>query len=308
MKYTKEELDEYIYFCQYQKKLDIKTVRAYRNDLNQYIRFIEDNYDGVVDKNSIKSYFVFLHMNFKQKSVKRKIASLKAYYAYLEDEEKIEYNPIRKVNTKFKEEIILPRSIPFDIIEALLSFMYGLRKDNSLTQWNKRILLRDIAVTELLFASGMRISELCNLKDQLFNLSDRQLCIKGKGGKERYLQIENDNVMNILGSYRHEFKDSVEKSGYFFVNRYGERLSEQSARNMIYKYTKKAAIDMHITPHMFRHAFATLLLEEDVDIRYIQKMLGHSSIVTTQIYTNVAMKKQSEILRNKHPRNRLKIG
>ena len=96
--------------------------------------------------------------------------------------------------------------------------------------------------------------------------------------------------------------------GYFFVNRYGNRLSEQSARRMLHKYGAIIQADMNITPHMFRHSFATYLMEADVNIRYIQKMLGHSSITITQIYTYVAMEKEREILRTKHPRNVMKVG
>ena len=99
----------------------------------------------------------------------------------------------------------------------------------------------------------------------------------------------------------------LDASEFFFLNRYGERYSEQSARRMIQRYTQEAMIEIHITPHMFRHAFATLLLEEEVDIRFIQKMLGHASIMTTQIYAEVASKKQMEILKMKHPRNRMEI-
>ena len=103
------------------------------------------------------------------------------------------------------------------------------------------------------------------------------------------------------------FRSELDNTNYLFVNRLNERLSKQSVRNMINKYVDLAGIQMHITPHMFRHSFATLLLEADVDIRYIQKMLGHSSINTTQIYTSVSTHKQKEILESKHPRNGMKV-
>ena len=103
------------------------------------------------------------------------------------------------------------------------------------------------------------------------------------------------------------YKDFIDETGYLFINRVGQPLSVQSVRIMINKYVDKASIHLHITPHMFRHSFATLLLESDVDIRYIQKLLGHSSITTTQIYTSVSMAKQKEILTTKHPRNQINI-
>lgn len=126
-----------------------------------------------------------------------------------------------------------------------------------------------------------------------------------KGAKERLIQIGNHDVLKAVESYQRAFGEKIEKAGWFFVNRLGRQLSDQSVRNMITKYSDMAGIQMHITPHMFRHSFATLLLEEDVDIRYIQQLLGHSSIVTTQIYTHVASKKQRDILTTKHPRNRI---
>ncbi|MNJ64298.1 Tyrosine recombinase XerD [compost metagenome] len=131
--------------------------------------------------------------------------------------------------------------------------------------------------------------------------------IYGKGAKERIIIISNPDVLAALKNYKTAFNQQIEDIGYFFINRVNNRLSEQSVRLMIIKYTKKANIAEHLTPHMFRHSFATLLLEEDVDIRYIQQILGHSSITTTQIYTHVSTKKQNDILTLKHPRNRLSI-
>ena len=112
---------------------------------------------------------------------------------------------------------------------------------------------------------------------------------------------------SILNAYKKYFEDEIKKQGYFFVNRYGNALSEQSARSMIHKYAGEIQADINITPHMFRHSFATYLMEEDVNIRYIQKMLGHASITTTQIYTYVTTEKEKEILRTKHPRNRMNL-
>ena len=301
-----ETIKEYIQYCREQRRLDKKTIKAYQNDLTQFADFCGQN-DLFVAKDVIKSYIASMHEQYKQKTVKRKIASIKAFYNYLENEEIIEINPMRKIKTEFREERILPRTIPASTIELLLRHMYAIKADDRLTLWEQKILIRDISVVELLFATGLRISELCNLKTERIDLEQGILCIKGKGAKERYLQVGNQTVLQQLNEYANTWKTELVKSDYFFHNRYGQRYSEQSARRMIQKYVTQAQIDMHITPHMFRHAFATLLLEEDVDIRYIQKMLGHSSIVTTQIYTEVASKKQMEILKTKHPRNRMKI-
>lgn len=125
----------------------------------------------------------------------------------------------------------------------------------------------------------------------------------GKGSKERMIQIGNISVINILVEYKNEFCREIENCNHFFANQSGKPLTDQAVRRMLNKYTTLAAIDMHITPHLFRHTFATSLLEADVDIRYIQQMLGHSSINITEIYTHVATDKQKNILTTKHPRN-----
>ena len=155
---------------------------------------------------------------------------------------------------------------------------------------------------ELLFATGMRISELCSLKINDINLQDKNILIYGKGGKERKIQIGNNDVIEALEKYKTAFLEDMQGGSHFFVHQSGTPLSDQSVRRMINKYTAIASIEMHITPHMFRHTFATSLLEADVDIRYIQEMLGHSSINITEIYTHVALSKQRDILTTKHPR------
>lgn len=306
MNTIQETIQSYLQYCREQRRLDDKTLRAYKNDLEQFADMVTTD-SLVPHKEILKRYIAELHSRYKQKTVKRKIASLKAFYNYLEMEEIINVSPMRKIRTEFRKEKVLPRSIPADVIENLLKYVYMRKEQEAWSVWQKKILVRDIAVLEMLFATGLRISELCNLQKDRIDVEKGILCIKGKGAKERFLQIGNQNVLELLQEYKSAWENELKKSTYFFFNRYGERYSEQAARLMINKYVDLAGIDMHITPHMFRHAFATLLLEEDVDIRYIQKMLGHSSIVTTQIYTEVACKKQMEILKSKHPRNKMKI-
>lgn len=305
MKNQQKLMEEYLYYGLKQRKLDEKTVRAYRVDLRQFSEFCAQK-ELVTEKAIIRQYVLYLHETYKQKTVKRKVASLKAFYSYLEDEEIIENNPLRKIRTEFREEKVLPRSIPYSVLQSLLSSMYSQKSIES-TIARRKLLNRDIAVVEILFSTGIRISELCNLLQKNIDIEHGIFCIKGKGRKERYLQIGTEEVLEQLKEYKRYWEKDLEASDFFFLNRYGKRYSEQSARRMIQRYTQEAMIEMHITPHMFRHAFATLLLEEEVDIRFIQKMLGHASIMTTQIYAEVASKKQMEILKMKHPRNRMKI-
>lgn len=301
MKHLQKTLKQYFDYCQFQKRLDDKTLKAYRIDLKQFSLWTSTDSIEAINSDDLESYITHLHQTYKPKTVKRKIASLKAFFHYLEYKDYVDINPFNKLQIKFREPVILPKTIPLHTIEALLASMY--QKYDTISNSNqKRILLRDITVIELLFSTGMRISELCSLHIEDVNLYDGVILIHGKGAKERRLQIGNSSVLAILREYHSAFFHEISASGYLFVNRQNERLSEQSVRHLINKHAAAANIDMHITPHMFRHSFATCLLEADVDIRYIQEMLGHSSINITEIYTHVAVAKQRDILMTKHPR------
>lgn len=296
------QVTAFLDYCRNRKALSNKTIKAYSVDLKQFSQFTNQTYS----KNEICDYISHLHNSFKPKTVRRKIATLKAFTHYLMIEEIIDINPFTKIETSFREPIVLPKTIPLNIIKDILSTAYSSLSQIS-SDYQRKTAVRDIAVLELLFATGARVSEICSLKPSDVNLSDHTVKFNGKGSKERIIQIENKSVQKAVNEYRKLFDKDIKSSDYFFVNRLHNRLSEQSVRTMINKYVESAKISIHITPHMFRHSFATLLLEEDVDIRYIQKLLGHSSITTTQIYTHVSMSKQKEILSSKHPRNKINL-
>ncbi|MBR1444741.1 MAG: tyrosine-type recombinase/integrase [Firmicutes bacterium] len=296
--------EDYLRFCEKRKNLDKKTIKSYRIDLRQYSEFVKSNNSDWAKKGSVEEYIDQLHTKYKPKSVKRKIASLKAFFHYLELEDIIEINPFHKIQVKYKEPFILPKTIPINTIEAIINYAYEQYK-KATSAYSKKVALRNILILELLFATGMRISELCSLKRDQIDFSDYIIKIYGKGSKERLIQICNDNVRRLIDKYISTIE--AENNEYFFINRLHNRISEQSVRYIINDYAKNAQISQHITPHMFRHSFATLLLEEDVDIRYIQQMLGHSSITTTQIYTHTSIRKQRTILATKHPRNKFEI-
>lgn len=301
MNTLKDYISEYLNYCEYRKQLNFKTIKAYKIDLNQYNSFCLDISDPF-SKKAVDSYITELFKHYKSKSVKRKIASLKAFFHYLEYTEFLAQNPFDKLDVHFREAKLLPKTISFHSIQKFLSVLYA-QKMQTVSAYQFKCCLRDIAVIELLFATGMRISELCSLKPSDIDLENNTVLIYGKGSKERILQFGNCEVISALATYQSTFKADISACGYFFVNKRKQKLSDQSVRFMINRYAALAGIEQHITPHMFRHSFATLLLEQDVDIRYIQKMLGHSSISTTEIYTHVSSAKQKDILVNKHPRN-----
>lgn len=298
----KEQVKKYLEYCEYRKELDWNTLKAYRIDLRQFFEFTQED---VPEKSKIEDYIVELHKKYKQKTIKRKIASIKAYYNYLEECEIIDDSPFRKIKVKFKEAAILPKIIPREEIETLLNYMHSCKKiskDNTYKYW-----LLDIAVIETLFATGARVYEISNIRLDCINLNTGLIKIMGKGSKERYIQVASGEILDLLKQYYKHNSEAIKKCGFFFVNSWGNRYTEDSIRLMLKKYTKLAGIDRNITPHMFRHSFATYLIEEGVDVSCVQRILGHSSIKTTQIYIHIAAKKQAEILREMHPRNRMNI-
>ena len=298
---TNSIIENYLTYCKPQKRLDDKTIKAYRIDLTQFSIFFENPTIVTITVSDIENYIGHLNQSFKPKTSKRKVASLKALFHYLEYKNIVENNPFNKIQAKFREPLLLPKTIPLYTVKAFLAEIY---KENALanTPYRKKRTLLDIAIAETLFSTGMRISELCNLKHSAVDLRDATIRIYGKGSKERIIQIGSVDVIQILIAYEKEFCAEIQQSNYFFTNTNFLPISDQSVRRMINKYCNLAAIDLHITPHMFRHTFATCLLEADVDIRYIQEMLGHSSITVTEIYTHVALSKQKDILTTKHPR------
>lgn len=293
--------ESYLEYCQFQKRLDFKTLKAYRIDLTQFLSKIPVDNVSSITPTVIENFIAGLHQVYKPKTAKRKIASLKAFFHYLEYRDLIDKNPFNKVSVKFREPTVLPKTIPLRTVERFLQVIYRQQKESK-TNYQRINAIKDAAVIETLFATGMRISELCSLRINDVDLYDHVILIHGKGSKERMIQIGSEDVIDILTRYHALFEKQMQMCGYFFANQNGSALSDQAIRRMINKYGSLAAIELHITPHMFRHTFATSLLEADVDIRYIQEMLGHSSINVTEIYTHVAMSKQRDILTSKHPR------
>lgn len=293
----------FLNYCRSRKKLNSKTLKAYETDLNQFARFCNNDFS----KEILCNYVEFMHEQYKPKTVRRKIATLKAFTHFLLIEDYIDANPFHRLDISFREPIILPKTIPLTVINRILLIAYQY-KSQANTEHKKRMALRDITILEMLFATGTRVSELCQLKKGDLDFETHTIRIFGKGSRERIIQIENNEVLHALLAYYNTFEKDITATGYVFINKLHMPLKEQSVREIICKYVNLAGYDLHITPHMYRHSFATFLLEEDVDIRYIQRLLGHSSITTTQIYTQVSTSKQKEILSLKHPRNKMSIN
>ena len=307
MKNIQQLIDDFLFHCKYEKNLSPLSLKAYSIDLRQFSKFLNKNSHiksvEKINKSLIRDYLKEIFKNNKPKTVKRKIATLKAFLGHLEYEDIILVNPFHKMRLSIKEGKQLPKTIELKKIKKLFTNLYSQKeKFEKRDSYSYKALVRDIAVLELLFATGMRVSELANLKLENLNLSKGYVIINGKGNRERIIPIPHKDILKALKDYYELFTDKIFNHGYFFVNRLNFRLSEQSIRLMIKKHTKSFNLQQHITPHMFRHSVATLLLENGVDIRYIQNILGHSTINTTQIYAQVNEAPKRRVLNLKHPR------
>jgi len=310
MKTLQTSIEEFLFHCEFEKSLSPKTIKAYKIDLKQLFEFIQNNeYSEKIeklDKVTLKAYLKHLSC-FKPKTIKRKVATMKAFLNEMEVEEVIVVNPFRKMRVQIKEPAILPTVMNSSEVEKLITAVWKDRKLYGIQSFRYSQVMRDIAVFELLFATGIRVSELSNLRMDDIDLTTYTIRVNGKGSKERLTQVCNSEAILALTRYYDLFKARISDNGFFFLNRANNRFSEQSVRHLIKKYVDKAGLKKNITPHTFRHSFATLLLEEDVDIKYIQQLLGHSSIMTTQIYTHVNMHQKTKLLNLKHPRKNFQV-
>lgn len=295
-------IDWYLNICANEKRLSADTLKAYGVDLRQFAAFVSEK---EIDRILLSGYIQELNRNFSPRSAKRKIASVRAFFKELEYREVIADNPFEKVRVKIQTPKQLPRVIPESYVTSLLQGAYAAYS----SRWSRWV-LRDIAVLELLFSTGVRVSELCRLSPKNLSITGEQLrlLIFGKGSKERMIEVDMSESVKVIEKYMGVFQNEIAASGHILVNRDGRALSTQSARSIVNRYAKLADLPLHITPHMFRHTFATSLLEAGVDIRYIQSLLGHSSISTTQIYTHVSSQQQAKLLAQNHPRSRMSFA
>ena len=300
MQELSNEIENYLRVCADAKGLSPLTLKAYKIDFKQFSTFMDGK--DCLSKECLCEYIEHLHRRYKPKSAKRKVACIKAFYHYMEMEDIIEINPFHKIKVKYKEPFVLPRIIPLSDVQSILRYAYQIYH-NAKTDYQYESRLRNIIILEFLFSTGMRVSETSNLKTKDLNLSSNTIMIHGKGSKERMSCILNKDISKLM---KHYLTIRKYNSEYAFTNKLGKQYSDQSISNMVNSYAQAAGVTLHITPHMFRHTFATALHDEDVSLRYVQQLLGHSSIVTTQIYTHISTNKIKHIF-EKHPRNKFKL-
>lgn len=313
MKITQSRIEEYLHYCADEKRLSQHTIRAYRIDLEQLLEWLKREGSESFDQPKLKQYLTHLNANYAASSTKRKIASIRAFSSYC-CYGKRNANPFTDIRISIREPQRLPKTIALNDLVKL--FNQKDARDDIGSLFSRFLQLRDWAMIEVLIATGIRVAELCQLDIEHCDLDGKQALITGKGSKERLVQLESEDTLQALHDYlvirdawlsrQNELSLGNAACQAVFLNRFGQRISEQAVRSAISRRAEQASISAHITPHMFRHTFATMLLEDDVNLRYIQNLLGHASVKTTERYTHVARAKQREVMREHNPRNAIR--
>lgn len=293
-----EYIIEFEGYLQIEKNASNHTISNYLKDIDDFISFLNSkNVSTFKDVNyiDVRGYLALLNVKkYSRKTISRKLSSLRSFYRFLVRENYLEINPFQMVSTP-KLERKLPSFLYPDEINQLLNA----------PNLNKPLGIRDRAIMEVLYASGMRVSELVALNIDSIDLIGGNALVFGKGSKERYVPLGKysiDALTNYL-EIRDRFNlknDKDEKA--LFLNKYGGRLTDRSIRRIIDKYINYIANSKKVSPHTLRHTFATHLLNAGADLRSVQELLGHVNISTTQIYTHVTKERLQDIYRSTHPR------
>ena len=290
--YLKEKLDDFLSFIRYEKGLSENTFLAYKNDIFNFIKFLNEHKIAEVTEDTIMDFiFALKNKNYSTLSIARMLVAVKNYYKFLVNKKVLSVSPFENMDS-FKVRKKIPEVLTEKDIENLLN-----QPDTSTKEG-----IRDKAILELLYSAGIRVSELINMELTDINLDEKILRCFGKGKKERLVPV-GDYVVEAIKNYlkiRQEISDKF--SNFLFITRLGKKFTRAGIWKMIKMYAKKAGIIKNVYPHIFRHSFATHLLKGGADLRSVQEMLGHSDISTTQIYTHVDRSHLKNIHKKFHPR------
>ncbi|MCR5786289.1 MAG: site-specific tyrosine recombinase XerD [Acholeplasmatales bacterium] len=291
------ELSDFRYYLENDKALSLNSIDAYLTDLRDYARFLK-KYQNVYDVNDITQEAIERYMlslkrsGLSSKSISRKLTSIKEFHKFLCDERITRDNPSILIDS-VKQEKKLPTVLTVEEIEKMIN---SIKLDTPLG-------LRNRALIEVMYGSGLRVSEAAGLKVGDLHLNSKYISIIGKGNKERIVPI-GDVASEALRNYFDDGRKVLTQnmfSDYVFLNYKGEAMTRQAIFKFIKKLASDNGIEKEISPHTLRHSFATHLLENGVDLRYVQEMLGHEDISTTQIYTHLDKSRLKEMVNEIHP-------
>lgn len=297
---SKQDLEDFKTYILAEKNFSKHTAKAYCSDILSYLVWMDDTSCENVNFSKVREYLHFIQkFNYKKTTIARKIASIRTFYKFLYRERKVDSNPAMNLITPKR-----PKSLPKFLTQQEIELILNNVKIETPAGYRNR------AILELLWATGMRVSELSNLNFGDLNLENNEIRVFGKGAKERIILVSNRaktyleryiNSARVLIAKGYKLEDINENSPVF-INNTGYRLQTKTIRNVINEIVEKIELPKKVTPHVFRHSFATHLIENGADLRVVQELLGHASISNTQIYTHVSTQHLKEVYNEAHPR------
>lgn len=290
---SKELLDDFLLYLEVERNLSPHTVKAYEKDTSDFLNWVATREAEKLLHKDIREYLAFIqNKQYSKTTISRKIAAIRTFYRYMYRERLVDINPVENIKSPKK-----PRSLP--------KFLTDTEMEDILESIDIKTAsgLRNRAIIETLYATGMRVSELCNLVFENLSLEENEIKVFGKGGKERIVLISH-KAKEYLEQYLKEARPTFAKAdnNYVFLNTQGYRLQQKSVHNALKDIAKKLKLQKNISPHVLRHSFATRLLEHGADLRVVQELLGHASISNTQIYTHVSTQRLKQAYIKAHPR------
>ena len=285
-------LDEFINYLKVEKRYSLNTVNAYKRDLNDFNIYLKKELIQEINDYTIKNYLAFLYINkLTKKTIARRISSIKSYYKFLKVKYNIDNSFLEVIKTPKKEKL-LPNLIYKEELSKILEY-----------NPNGKFCYRNKAIILLLFSSGIRVSELCDITLTNIDLENRYIIVTGKGNKTRIAPFSK-NCKNAIEKYISLERDILAKKecNHLLINKYGNKITPRAIENIITNVSLKLFNNKKLHPHIFRHTYATSLLNNGADLRVVQELLGHSNLITTQIYTHLANDELNNIYKISHPR------
>ena len=288
-------IDKYLEYLKVERKYSNKTILSYKDDLIEYNEFLGNNFTNIlnIDMNIVNNYMKYLYdRKITKSSISRKLSSIRGLYNYLVREDIIKENHFNKIQNP-KRELYLPKFLKDEELDKIFSVC----NSNNPTEE------RDTLIIELLYATGVRVSELVNIKIKDINREEKLIKVLGKGNKERMV-IYNNHTKKALDTYLKDGYNYFNKksSEYLILNKNGNKLSERYIREIINKKVSQASLDIKISPHTLRHTCATDILENGADLMTVKELLGHESLNTTSIYTHITNEQIKKTYNLAHPR------
>ena len=289
---------DFLTMLRVERNVSTHTMDAYKRDINQYLMYLGDlDIKNLSDVKSthIRDYIRILSDGgMAPASISRIISSIRTYYRFLSSENILDENPVLLINNPK-----LPKKLPDVLSEKEISLIINAIQESS------QFYQRDKAIIELLYSCGIRVTELCNLEMSNLFIDEDLIRVMGKGNKERLLPLGIRSKKCLDDYIKHSRNSHIKKSGssFVFVSRNGNQLTRAMINIILNKWTQVSGLKKSVSPHKLRHSFATHLLEGGADLRFVQALLGHSDISTTQIYTHIDKHYLKEVYKIHHPRS-----